>query len=211
MIRILVADDHPVVRAGLVAMLGTQPDFQVVGEAETGTQVIAQASRLAPDVILLDLEMPELDGVQVMERLRQNNSTARVVVFTAYDTDEKILGALQAGAKGYLLKGAPRKQVFDAIRTVNAGGSLLQSVVASKLIEQVSAQDKIELTEREREVLDLLAQGKSNKQIAGTLSITERTAKFHVSAIMSKLGASNRTEAVTRAARRGLIKLSAKK
>jgi DNA-binding NarL/FixJ family response regulator len=211
MIRILVADDHPVVRAGLVAMLGTQPDFQVVGEAETGTQVIAQASRLAPDVILLDLEMPELDGVQVMERLRQNNSSARVVVFTAYDTDEKILGALQAGAKGYLLKGAPRKQVFDAIRTVNAGGSLLQSVVASKLIEQVSARDKIELTEREREVLDLLAQGKSNKQIADTLSITERTAKFHVSAIMSKLGASNRTEAVTRAARRGLIKLSAKK
>lgn len=209
-IRILVADDHPVVREGLVAILGTQPDFEVVGEARNGREVIAQNERLEPDVVLLDLEMPELDGVGALRELRAATPDIRVIVFTAFDTDERILGAIQAGAQGYLLKGAPRGELFNAVRVVHAGGSLLQPVVASKLLRQVSREpDTIAdaLTPREVEVLDLLARGLQNKEIARELVISERTVKFHVSSILSKLDAGNRTEAVTIAAQRGLIRL----
>ena len=211
-IRILVADDHPVVRDGLVAILSTQPDFEVVGEAGNGPEAIERATTLQPDVMLLDLEMPELDGVEVLRRLAQSNPEVRVIVFTAFDTDERILGAVQAGAQGYLLKGAPRKELFEAVRVVHAGGSLLQPVVASKLLRQVSHQSQAvptvdALTPREVEVLRLLAQGLQNKEIAAQLVISERTVKFHVSSIMSKLGAGNRTEAVTLAAQQGLIAL----
>jgi DNA-binding NarL/FixJ family response regulator len=210
-IRILVADDHPVVRDGLVAILSTQPDFEVVGEAGTGLEAVERAVTLQPDVMLLDLEMPEMDGVEVLRRLSQTDPAVRVIVFTAFDTDERILGAVQAGAQGYLLKGAPRKELFDAVRVVRAGGSLLQPVVASKLLRQVSHQsqsNQIEaLTPRELEVLRLLAQGLQNKEIAAELVISERTVKFHVSSIMGKLGAGNRTEAVTLAAQQGLIEL----
>jgi DNA-binding NarL/FixJ family response regulator len=210
-IRILVADDHPVVRDGLVAILSTQPDFEIVGEAGTGLEAVERAVALQPDVMLLDLEMPELDGVEVLRRLSQINPNVRVIVFTAFDTDERILGAVQAGAQGYLLKGSPRKELFDAIRVVRAGGSLLQPVVASKLLRQVSHQNQANqveaLTPRELEVLRLLAQGLQNKEIAAELVISERTVKFHVSSIMGKLGAGNRTEAVTLAAQQGLIEL----
>jgi len=208
-IRILVADDHEVVRNGLVAMLGTQPDFDVVGEAATGLEVIQQDARLNPDVILLDLEMPEMDGVEALRRLRNAKPDIRVIVFTAFDTDERIVGAVQAGAQGYLLKGAPREELFRAIRVVSEGGSLLQPVVASKLLRQISQEQTQTdaLTPREVDVLKLLAQGLQNKEIAAQLVITERTVKFYVSAILSKLGAGNRTEAVTIAAHRGLIKL----
>ncbi|MBE7551837.1 MAG: response regulator transcription factor [Anaerolineales bacterium] len=210
-IRILVADDHPVVREGLVAILSTQPDFEVVGEAGTGPEAVEQALALQPDVLLLDLEMPEMDGVEVLRRLSQANPAVQVIVFTAFDTDERILGAVQAGARGYLLKGAPRKELFDAVRVVRAGGSLLQPVVASKLLWQVSHQSQASqaetLTPRELEVLRLLAQGLQNKEIAAELVISERTVKFHVSSIMGKLGAGNRTEAVTLAAQQGLIEL----
>jgi DNA-binding NarL/FixJ family response regulator len=211
-IRILVADDHPVVRDGLVAILSTQSDFEVVGEAGNGAEAIERAITLRPDVMLLDLEMPELDGVEVLRRLAQSNPEVRVIVFTAFDTDERILGAVQAGAQGYLLKGAPRKELFEAVRVVHAGGSLLQPVVASKLLRQVSHQSQAvptvdALTPREVEVLRLLAQGLQNKEIAAQLVISERTVKFHVSSIMSKLGAGNRTEAVTLAAQQGLIVL----
>jgi DNA-binding NarL/FixJ family response regulator len=211
-IRILVADDHPVVRDGLVAILGTQPDFEVIGEAGTGQEVIERVEALEPDVVLLDLEMPELDGVETLQRLRQANSAAQVIVFTAFDTDERILGAVQAGARGYLLKGAPREELFDAVRVVHQGGSLLQPVVASKLLRQVSDQSRgtteIEpLTPRELEVLHLLAQGLQNKEIATELVISQRTVKFHVSSIMGKLGAGNRTEAVALAAQQGLVEL----
>ena len=211
-IRILVADDHPIVRDGLVAILSTQPDFEVVGEAGNGPEAIERATTLQPDVMLLDLEMPELDGVEVLRRLAQSNPEVRVIVFTAFDTDERILGAVQAGAQGYLLKGAPRKELFEAVRVVHAGGSLLQPVVASKLLRQVSHQSQAvptvdALTPREVEVLRLLAQGLQNKEIAAQLVISERTVKFHVSSIMSKLGAGNRTEAVTLAAQQGLIAL----
>jgi len=212
-IRILVADDHPIVREGLVAILSTQPDFEVVGEAGTGLEVVEQVAQLEPDVVLLDLEMPELDGVRALKRLRESNPDVRTLVFTAFDTDERILGAVQAGAKGYLLKGAPRDELFKAVRVVHAGESLLQPVVASKLLKQVSHQQapsttEIEsLTPRELEVLHWLAQGLQNKEIAIELVISERTVKFHVSSIMGKLGAGNRTEAVTIAAQQGLIDL----
>jgi DNA-binding NarL/FixJ family response regulator len=212
-IRLLLADDHPVVRDGLAAILGTQPDFAVVGQAATGAEAVQQAIQLNPDVILLDLEMPDLDGVEALRQIRAACPPARAIVFTAFDTDERIVGAVQAGAQGYLLKGAPREELFKAIRVVSEGGSLLQPVVASKLLNHVRAHKDDEpelepLTEREMEVLRLLAQGKSNKEIALGLTISERTVKFHVSSIMGKLGAGNRTEAVTIAAGRGLVQLN---
>jgi DNA-binding NarL/FixJ family response regulator len=211
-IRILVADDHPVVRDGLIAILSTQADFEIVGKASTGVEAIAQAAALNPDVLLLDLEMPEMDGVEALRHLRDAHSPVRAIVFTAFDTDERIVGAVQAGAQGYLLKGVPREEIFNAIRVVHAGGSLLQPIVASKLLRQVikdhnghSSPDA--LTPREQNVLQLLAQGLQNKEIAAELVITERTVKFYVSSILSKLGAGNRTEAVTLAVQRGLVKL----
>jgi DNA-binding NarL/FixJ family response regulator len=210
MIRILVADDHPIVRDGLIAILGTQPDFEVVGKASTGVEVVNQVQALQPDVVLLDLEMPEMDGVEALRRLREIGSPTRALVFTAFDTDERIVGAVQAGAQGYLLKGAPREEIFNAVRVVYAGGSLLQPVVASKLLRQVVQEHGVEadaLTPREQNVLQLLAQGLQNKEIAAELVITERTVKFYVSSILSKLGAGNRTEAVTIAVQRGLVKL----
>ncbi len=212
-IHILIADDHPVVRDGLRAMLGTQPDFQVVGEAVNGTETVQLAARLKPDVTLLDLEMPDFDGVNVLTQLRALDPQARVIIVTAYDTDERIVQAVVAGAQGYLLKGAPREEIFRAIRVVDEGESLLQPIVASKLMQHVSQQasqpaEMDSLTPRELEVLYLLAQGKSNKQIAAELVITERTTKFHVSSIFSKLGAANRTEAAKIAVQRGLVSLA---
>ena len=187
-IRILVADDHPMLREGLMAVLSTQPDFDVVGEAADGSEVVRLARRLEPDVILLDLEMPEVDGVAALERLHEAESGARTIVFTAYDTDERILRSLHAGARGYLLKGASRKEIFDAIRTVHSGGSLLQPGVTTRLLEHMS---------RERAQPEPLER----------LFVTERTVKFHVSSILAKLGADNRTEAVVLAARQGLIRM----
>ena len=206
-IRILLADDHPIVRDGLRAILSTQPDFEVIGEAGNGAEAVQEILRLHPDVALLDLGMPVMDGVEALKQLHAANAETRVIVFTAFDTDERIVAAVRAGAQGYLLKGAPRDDIFSAIRVVSAGGSLLQPVVASKLMHHLHTQPD-DLTPHELDVLHCLARGDSNKEIAITLSITERTVKFHVSAIIAKLGASNRTEAVTMAAQRGLIRLS---
>lgn len=227
MIRILLADDHPIVREGLRAVLETQSDFQVVAEAASGDEALRLALVLQPDILLLDLEMPILDGVETIRRLRQQQPAARIIVFTAFDNDERIIHAVQAGANGYLLKGAPREEIFKAIRITMEGGSLLQPVVASKLLRHMGHQSPATgsqssfsdhlttqrvppyeaLTERELEVLNLLAQGMPNKEIAAQLVISERTAKFHVSSIMGKLGATNRTEAVSLAAQKGLITL----
>lgn len=199
-------------REGLVTVLGTQPDFEVVGEAASGAEAVRSITSLKPDVTLLDLEMPDLDGVETLERLREDGIETRAIVFTAYDTDERILGALRAGARGYLLKGASRKEIFDAIRTVHSGGSLLQPAVTSKLLENMSRGERREeiepLTPRELEVLALLAHGQTNAEISRRLFITERTVKFHVSSLMRKLGAENRTEAVSVAAQRGLVRLA---
>jgi DNA-binding NarL/FixJ family response regulator len=211
-IRVLVADDHPIVRDGLVAILSTQPDISIVGEAANGREVLEQVLRLQPDVLLLDLEMPEMDGVEALRRLRDAGAVVRTIVFTAFDSDERILGAVQAGAQGYLLKGAPRDELFEAIRVVNSGGSLLQPVVTSKLLRRISegpAQPTTSLgealTPRELEVLRLMTRGFQNKEIALNLVISERTVKFHVSSILQKLNAGNRTEAVTLAIQQGLV------
>jgi len=228
MIRILLADDHPIVREGLRAVLETQPDFEVVGtpqQASDGNEALRLALQLQPDILLLDLEMPVMDGVETIRHLRQQpqpgasrDRQPRIIVFTAFDNDERIIAALEAGANGYLLKGAPREEIFNAIRVTMQGGSLLQPVIASKLLRHVGEQHDRRhpngqpalleaLTERELEVLALLAQGMPNKEIAARLIISERTAKFHVSSIMGKLGATNRTEAVSLAAQKGLITL----
>jgi DNA-binding NarL/FixJ family response regulator len=212
-IRIAVADDHPVVREGLTAMLETQPDFEVVGQAETGPEAVALVTARAADVLLLDLEMPGLDGVGVLRRLRDAGSRTRAIVFTVFDTDERIIAAVEAGAAGYLLKGAPRAEVFAAIRTVASGGSLLAPVATSAVLRRVrgeatsSTSTAPALTPREQAVLEQLARGLGNKQIAAALRISERTVKFHVSALLSKLNAANRTDAVARAAQAGLITL----
>jgi DNA-binding NarL/FixJ family response regulator len=212
-IRILIVDDHPIVRDGLVAILSTQPDFAVVGESSNGADAVRLSRDLKPDVVLLDLEMPEMDGVEALKQMRQVCPAVRVIVLTAFDTDERIVGAVRAGAQGYLLKGTPREEIFRAIRVVSKGGSLLEPLVASKLIHHVESgaqepdRPRETLTEREREVLTLLAQGRTNKEIAASLVITERTVKFHVSSILAKLGVGNRTEAVTLAAQQGLVKL----
>lgn len=210
-IRVLIADDHPVVRDGLIAMLGTQPDFVVVAEASDGREMVMQAMQHAPDVVLLDLEMPGLDGVEALWQLRARLPNARVLVFTAFDTDERIIGAIQAGAQGYLLKGAPREELFGAIRAVARGESLLQPAVQSRLLRHLREErDRApveSLTPREVQVLRLMAEGKTNKEIAAQLAITERTVKFHVGAILGKLGVGNRTEAVRRAAQLGWVKL----
>lgn len=209
-IRILVADDHPVVRDGLVAVLSTQPDFAVVGEAGSGAEAVRQAADLRPDVVLLDLEMPGMDGVEALREMRTHRPDVRVIVFTAFDSDERILAAVQAGAQGYLLKGAPRDQLFEALRVVHAGGSLLQPVVASKLLIHVSQRagspvGSQTMTRRESDVLGLLGAGLQNKEIAARLGIAERTVKFHVGSILKKLAVGNRTEAVATAIRKGLI------
>lgn len=207
-IRILIVDDHPVVRDGLALILGTEPDLEVVGEAGDGEAALRLAAALQPDVLVLDLAMPGIDGVAVIQRLRAAHVGTGILVFTAFDTDERILAALRAGAAGYLLKGAPREEIFGAIRTVAAGGSLLPPVVASRLLRHVrdgSEAAPEALSPRQQEVLQLLTQGLQNKEIARALGITERTAKFHVEAVLRRLGATNRTEAAAIAARRGLV------
>jgi DNA-binding NarL/FixJ family response regulator len=208
-IRILVTDDHPVVRDGLVAILGTQTDFAIVGDAASGQATLDLARTLRPDIVLLDLAMPDMDGVETLRQLQRIAPETRVIIFTAFDTDERILSAVRAGAQGYLLKGAPRNDIFQAIRVVHQGGSLLEPMIAQKLLRQVSQEPLSEtsLTPRELDVLRLLARGLQNKEIAIELGITGRTTKFHVGSLLRKLGAGNRTEAVAIAAQRGLIHL----
>lgn len=200
MIRILVVDDHPIVRDGLKAVLALEPDFEVVAEAADGHQALQRYHELNPDLVMLDLEMPGLDGIGTLKQLP---ATARVLVLTVFDTDERILEAIRSGARGYLLKDSPREQIFQALRLIHAGGTLLPSQALTRLM----APGREQLTPREQEVLGCVALGEANREIAERLGVSERTVKFHVSAILSKLGAVNRTEAVRLAAEQGLIRL----
>jgi DNA-binding NarL/FixJ family response regulator len=206
-IRIVVVDDHPVVREGLVAVLEDEVDFQVVGAADSAEDAVVLAARERPDVVLLDLELEGQDGVQALPRILATAGHPRVLVFTAYDADERVFGALEGGAAGYLLKGAPTAEIAQAVRAVAAGGSYLTPRVAAKVVAQVGRPRAAggRLSAREREVLRLVADGQSNKQIARTLSIAERTVKFHVTSLFQKLGADNRAQAVARAAEQGLL------
>ena len=207
MIRVLVVDDHPIVRQGLVSVLSDEDDLEVVGEAGSGREAVGQVARLRPDVVLLDLEMPDVDGVEAIPQLLFAKPDVGVLVFTAYDTDERVLGAIRAGARGYLLKGASAEEIARGIRAIHAGGSYLEPRVASRVMAAVSSprRGSSSLSDREREVLKLVADGLPTKQIALTLSISERTVKFHVNSIFHKLGADNRAQAVALAAQRGLL------
>jgi DNA-binding NarL/FixJ family response regulator len=205
-IRIVVVDDHPIVRQGLVATLEDEADFEVAGAASSAEDAVALVAELRPDLVLLDLELPGLSGVEAIPRLLEASPNTRILIFTAYDTDERVLTAIRAGAKGYLLKGAAVAEIAGAIRAVASGGTALAPSVAAKLAEAVRApRGAGPLTGREREVLRLIAQGLPGKQIANALSISERTVKFHTASVIRKLGADNRAQAVALAAQRGLL------
>lgn len=207
MIRLVVIDDHPIVREGLVSVLGDEPDFEVVGSAGNADEGLLLVQQHRPDVVLLDLELPGTSGIQAIPSLMQANPSTQMLVFTAYETDERVFGAIRAGARGYLLKGAPSADIARAVRAVHAGESYLEPRVAAKLVAEVDAPRRFAglLTERERGVLRLVAAGLSNKQIARSLSISERTVKFHLTSIFNKLGADNRAQAVSLATQRGLL------
>lgn len=203
-IRVILADDHPVVRDGLAAIVNQQPDMEVVGEAGDGEEAVALYQRHLPDVMVLDLRMPKLDGVTVVQRVLEAYPKACLLIMTTYDGDEDIFRSLSQGAKGYLLKDTPRQEILSAIRAVAADQPYTSSSVAAKAVRRMS---KPSLTQRELGVLQLVAQGRSNKDIARRLEITEGTAKTHVKAILAKLDAISRTEAVAVAHKRGLIRL----
>jgi two-component system, NarL family, response regulator LiaR len=209
LIRILIAADRPIVRDSLLALLSTQNDFRVVATVGDGEAVLHQVSLARPHVILLDLEMPCWAGVVTLQRLTNGGELLPTIVFTAFDTDARIMDAVRAGARGYLTKGAPREELFSAIRVIHRGGSLPHPLAATQLhnhLPPAPPAPSNELTARELEVLHLVAQGRPNKEIAARLVITERTAKFHVSSLIGKLGAANRTELVMLANQRGLLK-----
>ncbi|HEX8135661.1 MAG TPA: response regulator transcription factor [Actinomycetes bacterium] len=206
-IRLLVADDHPVVRDGLRAMLATQPDMELVGEAATGTEAVAHALALRPDVVLMDLQLPKLDGPAAITALRQQAPEVRVLVLTTYGTDADITRAVDAGATGYLLKDAPREQLFGAIRAAAKGESVLSPSVATRVLGRMRAPAEEALSPRELEILQAVARGLSNKQIGRQLYVSEATVKTHLLRIFGKLGVDDRTAAVTVALERGIIRL----
>ena len=206
-IRIILADDHPVVRDGLKGMIASQEDLSVVGEASDGEELVRLAGEVTADVALVDLRMPVLDGVSAIALLRESSPALHVLVLTTYDSDADIRRAVEAGATGYLLKDAPREELFRAIRGTAQGDSYLSPAVASRLVDQVRSPDHDKLSPREVEVLTLVAQGSANKEIAHTLRLSEATVKSHLLHIFEKLGAADRTHAVTIAVRRGIIPL----
>jgi DNA-binding NarL/FixJ family response regulator len=207
-IRILIAEDQRIVREGLRAVLEDEEGIEIVGEAANGQQAIDLFTTLRPDVVLMDLQMPVIDGPDATRRIRELAPDAHILVLTTYATDEFIFKALRAGAQGYLLKDASVDDLTAAIRTVHAGQTLLAPAVAARLVVGVSAGRPEPLTPRELEVLTLMGAGHSNSEIAATLAIAPRTAKVHVQNILGKLGATNRTEAVSIAVRQKLISLS---
>lgn len=203
----LIADDHAVVREGLRAMLATQPDLDVVAEADTGTAAVSAVAADEPDVVLMDLQMPELDGPAAITRIRAAHPDVRILVLTTYDTDADITAALRAGATGYLLKDCERDQLFNAIRAAADGEAMLSPAVATR-VRRMRADPRDPLSAREIEVLTAVASGRSNKDVARELHVSEATVKTHLLHIFTKLDVSDRTAAVTTALTRGIIRLT---
>ena len=211
-IKILIADDHPVVREGVIAMLSREADFDVVGEAKDGVEAVKKTKELSPDVVLIDLRMPEMDGVEAMRQIKSVMPEVKFIILTTYSDDEYIFSGIEAGARAYLLKDAPREDLFKAIRAVYRGESLIQPVVASKLLDRFSELSRRtpsgeELSGRELEILSLMAKGAANKEIGAQLNIAQSTVKTHITNIFQKLGVNDRTEAVTQALKKGIIHL----
>jgi NarL family two-component system response regulator LiaR len=206
-IRVLIVDDHAVVRQGLRAFLELQDGIEPVGEAADGEEAVAAAERLRPDVVLMDLVMPQLDGVGAMRRLREIVPSARVIVLTSFLDEERLLPALRAGAAGYLLKNAQPQEVARAVRAAHRGEAILDPVVAARLMEALGDQEEPldSLTPREREVLVLIGRGYPNKRIASELQLSEKTVKAHVGRVLAKLGVADRTQAAVLAVRAGLV------
>jgi NarL family two-component system response regulator YdfI len=207
-IRVLIADDHLVVREGLRAILEAAEDLTLVGEAADGAEAVQLAGELSPDVALMDLRMPGVDGIEAIRQIKARYPEVEIVILTTYDDDENIVRGLRAGARGYLLKDTGRKVLFEAIRAAARGESLLPSAVIDRVVAHLAEPQPAEakpLSDREQEVLVLLAQGAANKEIAAHLYITERTVKAHVTSIFNKLGVNSRTEAVAVAIRSGLL------
>ena len=207
MIRVLVVDDHPIVHDGLAAVIDAEEDVRVIGSSATTADAVRLIQRERPDVVLLDLNLPGEEGISSVERVLTSAPEMRVIVFTAYDVDEYVFGAMRAGARGYVVKGAPAAELIRAIRLVHGGGSYLSPTIGAKLARHPDEPQRAAslLTPRELAVLRLVAAGQSNRQIAESLQIAERTVKFHVTAIFNKLGANTRAQAVALAGRRGLL------
>jgi DNA-binding NarL/FixJ family response regulator len=206
-IRIVIADDHPVVRAGLHEMLSSQPDFEIVGEASNGVEAVAQVLQVQPDVVLMDLRMTLLDGAAATEEICAKHAKTAVLVLTSYESNADILRAIEAGAMGYLLKDARREELFTAVRTVAQGKAVFAPTVATRLLRQVRKPSREALSARELEVLTLVARGASNKEIARALHLSVATVKSHLLHLFAKLDVSDRTAAVTAALERGLLHL----
>lgn len=206
-IHILIADDHPVVREGLAGMLAGQDDFEVIAAVADGEAALEKFKKLSPDVVLMDLRMPGLDGVGAIEAIKKVKSTANIIVLTTYDSDADIVRAIEAGATGYLLKDTPREDLFRAIRAASTGESVLTPSVASRLMTRMRAPAEENLSAREIEVLELVARGNSNKDVGKALHISTATVKTHLIHIYNKLGVTDRTSAVTTAIERGIITL----
>jgi two-component system NarL family response regulator len=204
-VRVLIVEDHHVVRKGLVALLASFPDVEVVGEASDGAEGISRYAELLPDVTLMDLQMPRMGGVETIKRIRQTSPAARFIVLTTFDGDEDIYRSLQAGAKAYLLKGMTAEELVATIHVVHSGRTRIPTEIAEKLAERVSGQD---LTARELGVLERIVAGRANKEIAADLNISETTVKSHVNSLLGKLGVADRTHAATVAIQRGIVHLS---
>jgi DNA-binding NarL/FixJ family response regulator len=204
-ISVVIVDDHPVVRDGLRSMLAADPGFVVLGEAATGAEAVAVASAVSPDVVLMDLRMPHMDGVAAIIALGELPVRTHVLVLTTYDTDSDVLAAIEAGATGYLLKDAPRDDLFRAIRAAARGEATLAPSVATRLMGQLRSPAREPLSQRESEVLALIAEGTTNREAAAQLFISEATVKTHLLHIYAKLGVNDRAAAVAEAFRRGLL------